>query len=73
MMTTVELRTLRSGDYVRCISDNLLSRGIKNGELLRVVQNGTSKWERYNYADVKGEVVMAFEIYYVNCHEFEIV
>jgi hypothetical protein len=70
-MTTVELRTLKSGDYVKCLTDELENRGLKKGELYRVTQTGVARWEGYNYADIK-KSGLDFEIYYKNCHHFEI-
>jgi len=71
-MTTVELRTLRSGDYVRCITDELNNRGIKKDEIYKVKQTGTSIWENYSYADIYRKDGREFEVYYKNCQHFEI-
>lgn len=72
-MTTVELRTLRSGDYIKCISDVESTRGIKKGEIYRVRETGKAKWEHYYYADINRGDGSDFEVYYKNVHLFEIV
>jgi hypothetical protein len=71
-MTTVDIRTLKSGDFVRCKTDKLRERGLKFGDLYRVTKTGTCRWKGYNYADIDRKDGCTFEVYYDNCEHFEI-
>lgn len=72
-MTTVELRILKSGDYVTPNSDEFEQQGIKNGLPYRVTKVGVAKWEKYYYVDIKKPSGgIDFEIYYKNAKSFDI-
>ena len=67
----VNVSQLKRGDILKLKVDNP-NMGLKEGQILRVVGTGYSKWDGYNYADTITDDGVKIEVM-KNYRDFELV
>lgn len=57
----INIAALKEGNIVKILVDNK-NRGLKKGDLLRVVETGYSSWDQMHYAELTNDKGSKFEI-----------